>query len=91
MSKDIRIVIAQNRWVLVGEYERDGLYIRVRNGAVVRRWGTAGKGIGHLASHGPTSDTVLDPEPPTEMHVLAEVRSILCNPEIWGPALEKLR
>lgn len=79
---EIRIVVLQRGWIVVGEYERDGLYGRVRNGAVIRNWGTT-EGIGQLAAKGPRSDTVLDPFEDTEFLELTVVHNMKCNQESW--------
>jgi hypothetical protein len=87
-QKDIRIVVHQRGWVLVGEYSQDGDKCRLDNAAVIRRWGTT-KGLPELAD-GPTRDTVLDRVPggqPVNFHVLTGLFTIGCNPEKWAPVL----
>lgn len=87
-GKDIRIVVLQRGWVVVGHYWREGHYCGITGGACVRRWGT-NRGLGQLAVAGPRPETELDPEPPSEWHALAEVRSIKCNADSWqGTAQE---
>lgn len=80
--KDIRILILQRGWVVVGEYTKDGTEVVVTNGNVIRRWGTT-KGLGELALDGPLKDTTLDPIPETRLHELGVVASIKCVTEKW--------
>ena len=86
---DIRIVVLQRGWVLVGEYHRPNSSLvtkltRVRN---VRRWGTQ-RGLAQLANEGPIQGkTVLDDGADAEWHVLAEVMSLKCNESAWAKHL----
>lgn len=71
--------------VIVGEFEMSDSddMIAVRDGKVIRRWGTT-QGLGELAAGGPTDDTTLDP-----LHRTVYVRKgallfiIDCDPEQW--------
>jgi hypothetical protein len=54
-----KIVILQRGWVMVGRLERNGSDCKLHNASVIRIWGTK-KGLGEIASNGPTKDTVLD-------------------------------
>lgn len=82
MKKDIRIVIAQRGWVFVGEYSRENNYVTLQNAKCIRRWGTE-KGLGQLVD-GPTGNTILDHTGKVEMHELAVVSTIECNPDKWN-------
>jgi len=75
------IVILQRGWVVVGDFSQDGSQCYVRNGHVVRRWGTE-KGLGQLASEGPRPNTVLDPTPEMTFHELTIVARLQCS-EKW--------
>lgn len=79
----IRIVVLQRGWVVVGRYEHRGPTVVVTDGFVVRRWGTD-KGLGQLAVEGPRPETVLDRTPRIEVHELAVVCSIDCDPAKWA-------
>ena len=72
------IVVAQRGYVLIGNTRRDGEFFNITDCSCIRRWGTT-KGLGQLASEGPTSDTVLDPQPTTTIHQLAVVQVIRCT------------
>ena len=85
MEKDIRIVILQRGWVVVGEYSRDGEMVSIEKASVIRRWGTT-RGLGQLAADGPTSSTTLDACGHVETHILAVVASISCDPTKWPHA-----
>lgn len=80
---DVRIVILQRGWVVVGRYYRRGQQCRVKNGYVIRKWGTA-EGLPELAIKGPLADTVLDKSPDIEFHQLTEVANISCAEEKWS-------
>ena len=56
---DIKIVILQRGWVMIGRFERKGSDCKLYNASVIRNWGTT-KGIGEIAQNGPTKDTTLD-------------------------------
>ena len=95
-GRDIRIVIQQAGFVSLGEYARAGLYARVKRGCHVRRYGGVGegqitdsRGLGKLARKGPSEDSILDWKPPSEHHLLVEVETILCDPQIWGPIIDE--
>lgn len=74
------IVILQRGWIIVGEFSQDGSQCTVRDGHVVRRWGTT-KGVGELASRGPLPETKLDPLPEATFHELTVVARIACSAE----------
>lgn len=58
-SGPLKIVILQRGWVMVGRLERNGSDCKLHNASVIRIWGTK-KGLGEIASNGPTKDTILD-------------------------------
>lgn len=72
-----QIVIAQRGWVFVGDVTRTESEVVIENAAVVRRWGT-NRGLGQIASEGPTSSTILDPCPTVRIHPLSVVASMDC-------------
>ena len=93
MKSDIRIVIAQRGWVMVGAFERQGHHIVLHRGATIRRWGTqgAGKGLAYLALRGPTDKTELEPFTlPFECLELTVVGLHACDPDVWEDVLEKM-
>ena len=57
--KDIRIVVFQRGWVVIGKYSENGDDVKIEGASVIRKWGTT-KGLGELVN-GPLSDTVFDP------------------------------
>jgi hypothetical protein len=79
---EIRIVILQRGWVIVGKYFQIGSKCWIENGYVIRAWGTT-KGLGELAIEGKKENTKLDPIPKTEFHELTIVASIICDQSKW--------
>ena len=59
ITGDIKIVILQRGWVMVGIFERNGSDCKLHNASVIRIWGTT-RGLGEIAKEGPTPKTVLD-------------------------------
>lgn len=82
MEKDIRIIIAQRGWVFVGWYAKRGDSVVLTRAKNVRRWGTT-KGLGELAAGGPLETTKMDDAGEVELHQLAVVATLKCNPEKW--------
>ena len=56
---DIKIVILQRGWIMIGKFERHGNDCKLHNASVIRQWGTT-KGLGELASEGEKTNTKLD-------------------------------
>ncbi len=84
---DVRIVILQRGWVMVGAYERKGEHATLSHASVIRRWGTT-KGLGELAANGPLGNTVLDPCPNVEFHQLTEIANMKCEASKWAAHLK---
>lgn len=81
---DIKIVVLQRGWVMVGRLERDGSECKLHNASVIRNWGTT-KGLGEIAAGGPTSSTKLDPTSGVvEFDYLTVVATIACNKAVWS-------
>jgi hypothetical protein len=55
---EVRIVVLQRGWIVVGRWAQDGDEVVVRDASVVRFWGTT-RGLGELFD-GPTKTTKLD-------------------------------
>ena len=80
---NIKIVILQRGWVMVGRFERNGSDCKLHNASVIRSWGTT-KRLGEIAKDGPTSSTKLDPcNGLVEFDYLTVVASISCGEEKW--------
>lgn len=84
---DIKIVILQRGWVMVGRFERNGSECKLHNASVVRSWGTT-KGLGEIAKGGPTSNTKLDKcFGVVEFDYLTVVATVACCEEKWEGVL----
>ena len=86
LNPEIRIVVLQRGWVIVGRFTRKGEYIHITDANVIRSWGTS-KGLGELAVSGPLSETKLDPIPDIEAHALTIVLTSKCVGEKWESKL----
>jgi hypothetical protein len=85
-SGDIRIVILQRGWVVVGRYSQEGSNCKLTNASVIRFWGTT-KGLGEIAINGPTSKTILDKSPDIRFHELTIIATIDCVESVWNTKL----
>ena len=56
---DIKIVILQRGWNMIGRFKRKGNDCKLFDASVIRCWGTT-KGLGQIAEGGPTKKTILD-------------------------------
>mgnify|MGYP006302262819 CR=1 FL=1 len=82
-SGNIKIVILQRGWVMIGRLEREGAECKLHNASVIRKWGTS-KGLGELALNGPLPDTILDPcNGLVEFDYLTVVATIAVNEDVW--------
>lgn len=87
MSKptEVRIVVLQRGWVVVGRYVEDGDEVTITDASVIRIWGTT-KGLGELVN-GPTEATVLDPAGTVRAHRGAVVLTLDADTAAWGAVL----
>jgi len=84
---DIKIVILQRGWVMVGKFERNGSDCKLHNASVIRSWGTT-KGLGEIAKNGPTLNTKLDKTNGlVEFDYLTVVAMISCEVGQWKKEL----
>lgn len=84
---DIKIIVLQRGWVLVGKLVKDGTKCKLQNASVIRNWGTT-KGLGELAEKGPQTSTKLDPcNGEVEFDILTMVLSISVKESVWKNAL----
>jgi len=84
---DIKIVVLQRGWVLVGRLEKDGTQCKLHNASVIRQWGTT-KGLGEIAQLGPLSNTKLDKcGGLVEFDILTMVLSLTCQESKWKNVL----
>lgn len=84
---DIKIVILQRGWVMVGRLEKNVSECKLHNASVIRTWGTS-KGLGEIAMGGPTANTKLDKcGGVVEFDYLTVVATIACNGDKWQNVL----
>lgn len=87
ITGDIKIVVLQRGWVLIGVLERKENQCKLYNAYVIRNWGTT-KGLGELAIEGKKKDTKLDKcGGVVEFDYLTLVLSISANEELWKKEL----
>ena len=82
---EVRIVVLQRGWIVVGRWSQDGDEVVVRDASVVRFWGTT-RGLGELVA-GPTKTTKLDPAGTVRANVAAVVLTIDVDAEAWAEHL----
>ena len=80
---DVKIMVLQRGWVMVGRLERSGSECKLHQASVIRQWGTS-KGLGEIAMEGPKSSTKLDKcGGIVEFDYLTVVCSIACEESKW--------
>lgn len=83
IDSDIKIVILQRGWIVVGRFIRKVNECKMTDASVIRNWGTT-KGLGEIAENGPTSTTKLDKcYGGVEFDYLTVVASIGCKETSW--------
>lgn len=86
-SGNVKIVVLQRGWVMVGKLEKNGSECKLHNASVIRNWGTT-KGLGEIAINGPTTLTKLDKcGGEVEFDYLTVVCAISCNEDKWTSIL----
>jgi hypothetical protein len=85
-NSNIKIVILQRGWVMIGRYSENGDMCSLDNAYVIRSWGTT-KGVGELALNGKQSSTKLDKAGHVEFHKLTTVATINCKEDLWESEL----
>lgn len=84
---DIKIVVLQRGWIVVGRFERKDTQCKLHNASVIRQWGTT-YGLGEIAEGGPTSTTKLDKcRGVVEFDYMTVVLTIDCRGEKWQSKL----
>ena len=79
---DLKIVILDRGFVLVGNATVEGDWVTTTNASVVRRWGTT-KGLGELAMNGPLPETKLDPIGVVRSPLRALIGLVDCEDAKW--------
>lgn len=86
MQDDIKILVINGSWVIVGHVTSSPDAFRITDAHVVRRWGTT-KGLGEIAVGGPTEQTVLDKAYTVTVHPLQVLLVIDCDATMWSGKL----
>ena len=87
INSDIKIVVLQRGWIVVGRFERNGTQCKLHNASVIRSWGTTW-GLGEIAEGGPTSTTKLDKcKGVVEFDYMTVVLTIDCESKKWQSKL----
>jgi hypothetical protein len=86
---EVRIVVLQRGWVMVGRYSEDGTRCHLSGAKSIRRWGTT-RGLGEIAP-GPTKQTTLDEAGEVDFHALSVVLTIRCDAAGWAKHLGEAR
>ena len=87
INSDIKIVVLQRGWIVVGRFERTGSQCKLHNASVIRTWGTT-NGLGEIAEGGPTSLTKLDRcKGVVEFDYLTVALTIDCEAKKWQSKL----
>jgi hypothetical protein len=80
---DLKIVILQRGWIMVGRLTRNGSDCVLSNASTIRRWGTT-KGLGELANEGVKKDTILDKcYGQVQFDYLTVIATIDCKEAVW--------
>ena len=80
---DVKIVILQRGWIMIGRFERNGNDCKLHNASVIRQWGTTA-GLGELASEGAKPNTKLDKcHGVVQFDYLTVVATIDCEEGKW--------
>lgn len=85
-NSDIKIVVLQRGWVMIGRYTQEGDNCLLENAYVIRSWGTT-KGLGQLALEGKQAGTKLDKAGQVSFHALTVVATINCVDTLWDSEL----
>lgn len=90
-KKDVRIVVLQRGWVLIGNYSEKGDRGYLHNASVIRKWGTT-KGLGELVGgpviSGTYAPTVLDKcHGVVEFLLQTTILTLKADAEKWSAAL----
>ncbi len=81
-GSQVKIVILQRGWIFVGKYKQEGMKCTLTEAQNIRTWGTT-KGLGELASEGPTSTTKLDKVNDVTFHLMTSIAVIDCDDKVW--------
>ena len=82
-TPELLIVVIEGRWNLIGRCQTVDGHMVITDAHVIRYWGTT-KGLGELATSGPTSKTILDPTPTVRVPLAKVLLTIDVTTSRWG-------
>lgn len=85
-NSNIKIVVLQRGWVVIGRWSEKGDVCELENAHVIRTWGTT-NGLGQLALEGKTASTKLDKVGHLSYEKLTAVLTINCKDSLWDKEL----
>lgn len=85
-ASDVQIATLDRSWNIVGHCSISDGWLVITNAQVIRYWGTT-RGLGELASSGPTSKTKLDPAGTVRVPLGSLVYLIDCDQSKWETVL----
>ena len=85
-NSNIKIVILQRGWVMIGRWSQDGDMCTLEDTRVIRRWGTT-DGLGQLAIHGKQEETKLEKTGNVTFHMLTTIAIIDVDDKLWDSEL----
>jgi hypothetical protein len=85
-SDDVKILVLQRGWNVVGRYSKDGSEHVLTDASVIRYWGTT-RGLGEIAAGGPTPTTKLDPCGTVRAHELTTALVMDADAVKWSGRL----
>lgn len=81
-NSEIKIVVLQRGWVVVGRYVDTDDRVMLSDAHVIERWGTT-EGLGQLRN-GPLAETRLRKAGAVEAPLLGVVLTIACDADAWA-------
>lgn len=81
-NERMQIICCHRGFVFVGMVSDRENEVVIRDASCIRKWGTT-KGLGEIASGGPTAKTILDHSGTVRVHPLSIVARIDCEADKW--------
>ena len=85
-ASEVQIATLDRSWNIVGHCSIAGDWLTITRAQAIRYWGTT-RGLGEIASGGPTSKTKLDPMGVVRVPLGSLVHMLDCDPAKWEGVL----